>query len=73
MLFAGAYNYVQFSARKIYELRQLSRYILNMYLWWSLYTLYLLACQVRVTVGDSSLCYSVCVMSFERQLTMCVD
>ena len=28
-----------------------------MYLWWSLCTLYLHACQVRVTVGDSGLCY----------------
>ena len=29
----------------------------RMYLWWSLCTLYLLACQVRVTVGDSGLCF----------------
>ena len=37
----------------------LSRYknILWMYLGWSLCTLYLLACQVRVTVGDSGLCW----------------
>ena len=27
-----------------------------MYLWWSLYTLYLLTYQVRVTIGDSGLC-----------------
>ena len=27
-----------------------------MYLWWSLHPLYLHACQVRVTVGDSGLC-----------------
>ena len=27
-----------------------------MYLWWSLCTLYLQACQVRVTIGDSGLC-----------------
>ena len=27
------------------------------YLWWSLYTLYLHTCQVRVTVDDSGLCY----------------
>ena len=33
-----------------------------MYLWWSLCTLYLLACQVRVTVGGSAgLCCCVCV------------
>ena len=32
-------------------------------------TLYLLACQVRVTVGDSGLCYCVCVTSFKHQLT----
>ena len=31
-------------------------YILRMYLWWSLCTLYLHACEVRVTVGDSGLC-----------------
>ena len=31
----------------------------------SLCTLYLLACQVRVTVGDSGLCYCVCVTAFE--------
>ena len=36
------------------------------HLWWSLRTLYLLACQVRVTVGDSGLCCCVCVTSFER-------
>ena len=36
---------------------------MKMYLWWSLCTLYLHACQVRVTVGDSGLCCctSVCV------------
>ena len=33
----------------------------RMYLWWSLCTLYLLPCQVRVTVGDSGLCCCVCV------------
>jgi len=30
----------------------------RMYLWWSLCTLYLNACQVRVTVGDAGLLYS---------------
>ena len=30
--------------------------LLRMYLWWSLCTLYLLACQVRVIVGDTGLC-----------------
>ena len=40
--------------------------------WWSLYTLYFLACQV--TLGDSSLCCCVCVTSFERWLTpLCVE
>ena len=33
---------------------------------WSLCTLYLHACQVRVTVGDSGLCCCTCVMSIER-------
>ena len=37
-------------------------------------TLYLHACQVRVTVGDSGLCCCSCVTCFERQLTpLCVD
>ena len=36
--------------------------------------MYLLACQVRVTVGDSGLCYCTCVTCFERSLTpLCVD
>ena len=39
-----------------------------MCLWWSLRTLYLHACQVRVTVGDSGLCCT-CVTYFERLLT----
>ena len=47
---------------------------LRMYLWWSLCTLNLFACQVRVTVGDSGLCCCVCVTSFERSIThLCVD
>ena len=33
-----------------------SRLMKRMYLWWNLCTLYLLACQVRVTVDDSGLC-----------------
>ena len=37
----------------------------RMYLWWSLRTLYLLACQMRVTVGNSHFC-CVCVASFKR-------
>ena len=37
-------------------------------LWGSLSTLYLLACQVRVPVGDLGLC-CVCVVSFERWLS----
>ena len=37
----------------------------RMYLWWSLCTLYLFACQVKVTAGDSDLC-CVCLTSFER-------
>ena len=45
----------------------------RMYLWWSSCTLYLLACQVRVTGGDSGLCCCACVTSFERELTpLCV-
>ena len=39
-----------------------------MCLWWSLCTLYLLSCQVRVTIGDSSLC-CVCTAAFEYWLT----
>ena len=37
---------------------------MRMYLSWSLRTLYLHACQVRVTVGDSALCCT-CVTYFE--------
>ena len=45
-----------------------------MHLWWSLCTLYLHACQVRVTVGDSGLYCCICVTSFGRWLTpLCVD
>ena len=36
-----------------------------MYLWWSLCTLYLRACQVRVTAGESGLYSCVCVTSCE--------
>ena len=42
-----------------------SKHKLRMYLWWSLCTLYLLACQVRATVGDSGLCCCVSLTSFE--------
>ena len=38
---------------------------LKMFLWCSSSTLYLLACQVRVTVGNSGRCCCVCVTSFE--------
>ena len=38
----------------------------RMYLRWSFCTLYLHACQVRVTVGNSSLCCCSCVTYFER-------
>ena len=37
-----------------------------MYLWWSLCTSYLHACQMRVTVGDSGLCCCACVAYFEH-------
>ena len=37
----------------------------RMYLWQSLCTLYLHACQVRVTVGGLGLCCCVCVTSFK--------
>ena len=40
-----------------------------MYICWSLCTLYLHACQVRVTTGDSGLCCCTCVMYFECWLT----
>ena len=51
---------------------------LRMYLWWSLCTMYLHTCQVRVTVGNSGLCCCItyfvhcgltplCVDSFERR------
>ena len=53
-----------FSRRRIN--RTLQSNILSMYVWWSLCTLYLHACQVRVTAGDSGLCCRVCVTSLER-------
>ena len=34
-----------------------------MYLWWSLVTLYLNVCQVRLTLGDSGLCCCPCVIN----------
>ena len=34
-----------------------------------LFCIHLLACQMRVTVGHSGLCFRVCVTSFECQLT----
>ena len=37
-----------------------------MYLWWNLRILYLLACQVRVTVADSGVCCCVCATSVGR-------
>ena len=40
-----------------------------MYLWWSFCTLYLHACQLRVTIGNSGLCCCTCVTYFERRLT----
>ena len=39
---------------------------LTMYLRWSLCTLYLHACLVGVTEGDSDLCCYVCVTFFEH-------
>ena len=62
------------SKRSVHKVRQ--RYILckykvhnlhQMYLWWSVCTLRLLACQVSY-VGDLGLC-CVCVAVFRRQLT----
>ena len=54
--------------------------MLRTYLRWSLCTLYLHACQVRVTVADSGLCCCTlllcctCVTYFECSLTLlCVD
>ena len=38
----------------------------RIYLWWSLRSLYLHACPVRVTVGDSCLCCCTCATYFER-------
>ena len=39
---------------------------LTMYFWWSFCTVHLLACQMRVSVGESDLCRCACVTSFER-------
>ena len=53
---------------------QLTRHpLLRMSLWWSLCTLSLHACQVRVTEGDLGLC-CVCLTSFKHKSTsLCVD
>ena len=48
------------------SLRSLLLYLCYVYLWWSLFTLYLHSCQVRVTVGDSGLCCCICGTYFER-------
>ena len=43
--------------------------LLRMYLWWSLCTLYLHACQVRVTIGDSGhcVCFELpCLLIFNK-------
>ena len=64
------------SARKILRtvLATFSTKTTRLYLWWNLCTLFLLACQVRVTLGDSDLCCCVCVMSFARSLApLCAD
>ena len=44
----------------------------RMYLRWSLCSLYLHACQVRVTVGDSGLCCCTCVTYFQRLINSLV-
>ena len=47
---------------------------LRMYLWWSLCTLYLHACQLRVAVGDSGLCCCACIACFKQWLApLCED
>ena len=45
---------------------------LRKYLWWNKCTLYLLACQVRVTVGDSGLCHCVLCEIFRALINSCV-
>ena len=45
---------------------QTAAMFLRMYLWWSLCTLHLHACQVKLTVGDSGLCCCTCVTYLER-------
>ena len=42
----------------------------RMFLWWSLCTLYLHVCQVRVIIDDSGLCCCTCVTYFQRWLTL---
>ena len=44
---------------------------MSMYLWWSLRILYLLACLVKVTIGNSGLCCCVQVMSSASELPLC--
>ena len=55
-------------ARLCIRLRQ-NLLLVQMYLWWSLCSLYLHACRVRVTVSDSGFYWFTCVKYFERWLT----
>ena len=52
--------------------KEIPLYLQRTYLWWTLCTLYLLACQVRVTVSDSGLYCSVCVTFFEQLINSLV-
>ena len=61
-------RYILRSNRKTWSCKRwggISGGALGMYLWWSLCTLYLHACQVRVAEGNSGLC-CICVTYFER-------
>ena len=58
------------SCLRVYNYKPHQRYM-YMYLWWSLCTLYLHACQVRVTVGNSSLCRCTCVTSMYLWQSLC--
>ena len=63
----------KYKAHKLHQWYILSTTSVRTYLWWSLYTLYLHACQVRIAVNDSGLCCCVCGTSFKCYLTPFVD
>ena len=65
-----AHNKLPHKTLRVHEVENTpGRIYVRMYLWWSACTSYLLACHVRVIVGDSSLCCCLGVACCQRWLT----